>query len=78
MFLYNFQARPPFSPKPDFIAADHGDDFLFTFDFTKFHKVYGIDIKNDSLHQADKISSAFVQYLTSFAKTGWVSLLSRI
>lgn len=70
VYMYELCVRPPFSRRPSYVGADHGDDYFFTFDFLKFHKTYGVDDRIDNLEHLDQTANAFMQYLVSFAKTG--------
>ena len=72
VYLYDYQGRPFYSNKPDFISADHGDDVYSVFGISRFSDVYGFEIPADKLEEATRLEDTVMQYFISFAKTGLV------
>jgi carboxylesterase type B len=70
VYLYEFTGRPYFSPKPEYISADHGDDIPFAFGWSRFSEAYSLKILQEDAKTAFRIEEVFMQYLISFAKTG--------
>lgn len=71
MFLYEFNGRPYYSKRPEFIRADHADDLAAAFGFSEIGDVFGLNIPEDKLEEARQTEAAFMPYLASFAKTGY-------
>ncbi|ELU04662.1 hypothetical protein CAPTEDRAFT_34043, partial [Capitella teleta] len=70
VYLYEFNGRPFYSSKPDFIRADHTDDLTAVYGFSQMSEVFGFQIPADRLEENRLTEDVFMQYLASFAATG--------